>query len=87
MEAGREILLEDNGVNVIHNFMYTYVLLYLRIISCSSLIIVRWSANMKSMIDLQKSNNAPYQNIEQEWMKLLIKQYNIHETNDFPYQM
>ena len=39
------------------------------------------------MIDLQKSNNAPYQNAEQEWMKLLIKQYNLHETNDFPYQM
>ena len=36
---------------------------------------------------MQKSNNAPYQNAEQEWMKLLIKQYNLHETNDFPYQM
>ena len=49
--------------------------------------IARWSANEKSMIDLQKSNNAPYQNIEQEWMKLLIKQCNLHETNDFSYQM
>ena len=39
------------------------------------------------MIDLQKSNNAPYQNAEQEWMKLLIKQYNLHEKNDFPYQI
>ena len=47
----------------------------------------RWSANEKSMIDLQKSNVAPYQNAEQEWTKLLIKQYNLHETNDFTYQM
>ena len=39
------------------------------------------------MIDLQKSNNDPYQNAEQEWMKLLIKKYNLQETNDFPYQM
>ena len=48
---------------------------------------MRWSSNEKIMIDLQKSNNAPYQNSEQEWMKLLIKQYNLHETNDFPYQV
>ena len=36
---------------------------------------------------MQKSNNDPYQNSEQEWMKLLIKKYNLHETNDFTYQM
>ena len=67
--------------------MYPELLLYLDIGSFSSLTIARWYANEKSMIDLQKSNNAPYQNSEQEWMKLLIKQYNLHETNDFPYQM
>ena len=39
------------------------------------------------MIDMQKSDNAPYQNEEQECMKLLIKQYNLHKTNDFTYQM
>ena len=38
------------------------------------------------MIDQQKSNNAPYQNTEQEWMKPLIKQYNLHEKNYFTYQ-
>ena len=47
----------------------------------------RWSENEKSMIYLQKINNAPYQNSEQEWIKLLIKQYSPHYTNDFPYQM
>ena len=41
----------------------------------------------KSMIDLQKSNNASYKNAEQEYMKLIIKQYNLHKTNDFTYQM
>ena len=39
------------------------------------------------MIDIQKSNNARYQHAEQEWMKLLIKKYNIHKKNDFPYEM
>ena len=87
MEAGRARILEENRVNAIHNFMYTELLLYLVIGSCSNLTIARWSANEKSMIDPQKSNNAPYQNIEQECMKMLIKQYNIHEKNDFTYQM
>ena len=67
--------------------MYPELLIYLTIVSCSNSKIARWSANKKSIIDLHKSNNAPFQNIEQEWMKLLIKQYNIHETNDFLYQM
>ena len=39
------------------------------------------------MIDLQNSNNSSYQNVEQEWMKLLIKKYNLHGTNNFPYKM
>ena len=67
--------------------MYPELLLYLVIISCSNSTIVRWSVNEKSMIDLQKSNNYPYQNAEQEWIKLLIKQYNIHKKNYFPDQM
>ena len=67
--------------------MYPELLLYLAIRDCSNLTNTRWYANKKSMIDLQKSNNAPYQNAEQEWMKLLIKPYNPHETNDFPYKM
>ena len=67
--------------------MYPELLLYLVIRSFSNLIITRWSVIDKSMIDLQNINNAPYQNAEQEWMKLLIKQYNLHKTNDFPYQM
>ena len=78
-------ILEDNGVNVIHNFMYTELLLYLAIGSCSNSTIARWSANEKSIIDLHKSNNAPYKNIEQEWTKLLIKNYNLHKANDFTY--
>ena len=44
--------------------MYPELLLYLDIGSFSSLTIARWYANEKSMIDLQKSNNAPYQNVE-----------------------
>ena len=67
--------------------MYPEILLYLAIGSCSDLKIVRWSANGNSMIDLQKSNNATYQNAEQEWTKLLIKQYNLHNKNYFPYRM
>ena len=67
--------------------MYPELLLYLEIGSCSNLTITWWSGNEKSMIDMQKSNNAPYKNVEQEWMKLLIKQCNLNETNDFPYQM
>ena len=55
--------------------------------SCSNSTIAWWSANKKSMIDMRNSNNAPYQNAEQEWTKLLIKQYNIHEANEFTYQM
>ena len=57
--------------------MYSEILLYLATGSCFNLKIARWSANKKSMIDLKKINNAPYQNAEQEWMSLLIKQYNI----------
>ena len=67
--------------------MYPELLLYLAIRSCYNLTIARCSANEKIIIDLQKSNTAPYQNAEQEWMKLLIKQYNLHETNSFSYQM
>ena len=67
--------------------MYPELLLYLAIGSCLNSTIVRWSVIKNSMIDLQNSNNAPYQNTEQEWMKLLIKQYNIHKTNDYTYQM
>ena len=67
--------------------MYREVLLYSDIGIFLNSTISRWSANKKSMIDLQKSNNASYQNVEQEWMKLLIKQYNLHETNYCPYQM
>ena len=67
--------------------MYPELLLYLAIVSCYNSKIARWYENERIMIDIQKSNNAPYQNAEQEWMKLLIKQYNLHETNDFPYQM
>ena len=65
--------------------MYPELVLYLAISSCSDSKIARWSANEKSMIDLKKSNNAPYQNAEQEWMKLLIKKYNLHEINYSPY--
>ena len=67
--------------------MYPELLLYLAIGSCLNVTIARWSANEKSMIAIQNSNNDPYQNIEQEWMKMLIKKYNLHETNYFPYQM
>ena len=67
--------------------MYPEILLYLAIGSCSNSTIARWYANEKSMIDMQKSNNAPYQNAEQERMKLLIKQYNLHKKNYFPYQI
>ena len=67
--------------------MYSELLLYLEIRGFSNSKISWWSANETFMIDLQKSNNASYQNAEQEWMKLLIKQYNIHEKNDFPYPM
>ena len=67
--------------------MYPELLLYLAIGGCSNLTITRWSVNGKSMIDLQKNISAPYQNMEQEWMKLLIKQYNLHKKNDPPYQM
>ena len=66
--------------------MYPELLLYLAISSCSNLTISRWSTNEKSMTDLQKSNNSPYKNIEQELTKLLIKNYNVHEKNDFPYK-
>ena len=41
----------------------------------------------ESIIDIKKSNNATYQNAEQEWTKLLIKKCNLHETNDSSYQM
>ena len=67
--------------------MYPELLLYLLIGNCSNSTIARWYANDKSMIDLQKINNDHYQNAKQEWMKLLIKKYNLHETNDFPYKM
>ena len=67
--------------------MYPKLLIYLEIESFSNQKIEWWSANEKSIIDMQKSNNAPYQNVEQEWIKLLIKQYNLHETNAFPYQI
>ena len=67
--------------------MYPELLIYLAIGSCLNSITARFYANEKSMIDLQKSNNAPYQNAEQEWTKLLIKQYNIHEAKYFPYQI
>ena len=63
MEAGRARILEDNLVNVIHHFMYPEILLYLAIGSCSNSTIARWSENKKSMIDMQKSNNSPYQNV------------------------
>ena len=65
MYAVRARILEDNRVNVIHNFTYPELLLYLAIGSCLNSKIARWSVNKKSMIDLQKSNIAPYQNIEQ----------------------
>ena len=65
MEAGRARILEDNLENVIHHFMYPELLLYLVIVSCSESIIERWSVNKKSVIDLQNSNNVPYQNAEQ----------------------
>ena len=67
--------------------MYPYLLLYLAICSCLNQTISRWSENEKSVIYLQKSNNATYQNTEQECMKLLIKKYNLHKTNDFTYQI
>ena len=67
--------------------MYPELLTYVAIVSCLNLTIARCSMNEKSMIDPQKSNNTPYQNAELEWMKLLIKRYNIHKTNDVPYQM
>ena len=67
--------------------MYPELLLYLEIGSYSDSIIVWCSVNDNIIVDLQKSNNTPYRNVEQECMNLLIKQYNLHETNDFPYQM
>ena len=39
--------------------MYTELLLYLAIGSHSNLTISQWYANENSMIDMQKSNNAP----------------------------
>ena len=45
--------------------MYLELLLYLAIESCLNLTIVRWSTDEKSIIDPQKSNNAPNQNTEQ----------------------
>ena len=54
--------------------MYPELLLYLAIGSCSNLIIARCSANKKIIIDLQKSNNAPYQNMEQELIWKLVEQ-------------
>ena len=87
MEAGRARIIEDGRVNVINHFMYPELLIYLGTGSCSNLTIMRWYTNGKSIIDIQKSNNATYQNTEQEWTKLLIKQYILHKTNDFPYQM
>ena len=42
--------------------MYPELFLYLAIGSCSNLTIVWWYEDEKSMIDPQKSNNAPYQN-------------------------
>ena len=63
--------------------MHPELLLYLAMGSCSNLTIARWSADEKILIDLQNSNNDPYQNVEQEWMNLLIKKFNPHKTNDF----
>ena len=70
-----------------HCFIYTELLIYLAIGSCLNLTIAQCNVNEKSTIDLQKSNDTPYKNKEQEWMKLLVEQYNLHEKNDFPYQM
>ena len=65
METGHARILEENRVNIIHHFMYPELLLYLATGSCSNPTIAQWYANNKSMIDVQNSNNAPYQNIEQ----------------------
>ena len=67
--------------------MYPELLIYLAIRIFSNSTITWWSANKKSMIDLQKSKITPCQNVEQECMKLLMKQYNAQKTNDFPYQI
>ena len=59
MVAGRARILEDIGVNVINNFMYPELLLYLATGSCLNYTIERGYTNEKSMIYLQKSNNSP----------------------------
>ena len=69
------------------SFYVSRTILYLAISSCSNAKIAQWYANKKSMVDLQKRNNSPYKNAEQERTKLLIKPYNLYETTDFPYQM
>ena len=53
---------------------------YLAIGSCLNSIITRWYASEKSMIDLQKINNAPYQNSEQELKKAVNQK--IQNTQD-----
>ena len=67
--------------------MYPELLLYLATGSWLNLTIVRCSENEKSIIDPQKSDNAPYPNAEQELMKLLIKECNLHKKDHFLYQM
>ena len=60
--------------------MFPKLLLYLAIGSCLNSIITWWYASEKIMIDLQKINNAPYQNSEQE-LKKAVNQ-TIQNTQD-----